>query len=162
VQRPDRGGWPRVHRGADRGQHAARRELAVRERGDGEPVHAAADRRRASPGRRASRPPRSRGERRMTAPVYSFLPWLRSGVANRTPAADLDPAVRVRARLAVDLTARGTRPDGSTDDHAIHRDVQLYGPGDIIGIERRAIIKVEPRDWVTNFEPNYLPYVEFY
>ncbi len=42
------------------------------------------------------------------------------------------------------------------------RDVQLYGPGDVVGIEARAIIRTEPRDWITNFEPNYLAAVEFY
>ena len=40
--------------------------------------------------------------------------------------------------------------------------VGLYGPGDLTGIERRAIVRVEPRDWITDYEPNYLPHIEFY
>ena len=39
---------------------------------------------------------------------------------------------------------------------------QLYGAGDIIGIESRAIVRTEPRHWITNFETNYLPFIEFY
>src|SRR4029453_16909949 len=33
---------------------------------------------------------------------------------------------------------------------------------DVIGIDARAIIRTEPRPWITNFEANYLPFVEFY
>ena len=42
------------------------------------------------------------------------------------------------------------------------RDVELYGPGEVIGIEGRAIIRTDPRPWITNFEPNYLAQIEFY
>jgi len=42
------------------------------------------------------------------------------------------------------------------------RSVQLYGPGDIIGVDSKAIIRNEPRNWITNFEPNYIPFIEFY
>ena len=53
--------------------------------------------------------------------------------------------------------------DGSASsrERAARRS-QLYGPGDIIGIDRNAIVRTEPRNLVTNFETNYLPFVEFY
>ncbi|MCH5600860.1 hypothetical protein [Niabella ginsengisoli] len=38
----------------------------------------------------------------------------------------------------------------------------MVGPGDVIGIHSDMIIRNEPRTGVSNFEPNYLPYVEFY
>ena len=38
----------------------------------------------------------------------------------------------------------------------------MLGPGDVVGINPRAIVKTEPRNWVTDFESNYLPYIEFY
>jgi hypothetical protein len=98
----------------------------------------------------------------MSDPIYSFLPWLRSGVANSITVADGDATVMVRAKLPLDVTLHGAKLDGGADDQNLHRDVSLYGPGDIIGIDKRAIVKVEPRDWITSFEPNYLPYVEFY
>jgi hypothetical protein len=87
---------------------------------------------------------------------------LRRGIANRVLAADLDPTVSLRATIPIDLTLSGTNLDGSISSSTIHRDVGLYGPGDVIGIDARAVIKVEPRDWITNFESNHLPYVEFY
>jgi hypothetical protein len=42
------------------------------------------------------------------------------------------------------------------------QDISLYGPGDIVGIDARAIIRTEPRAGVTNFESNYLAAVDFY
>ena len=39
--------------------------------------------------------------------------------------------------------------------------VHLYGPGDVIGIDPRHVIRTEPRDQTVNFEPNYLAGIEF-
>lgn len=101
----------------------------------------------------------------MSRPIgtYTFLPWLRGGVANFLSAADLDPNVKLRASVRVDLKLFGKKV-GSAEELAesFGRDVQLYGPGDVVGIEPRAIVRHEPREWITNFEPNYFPFVEFY
>jgi hypothetical protein len=90
---------------------------------------------------------------------YTFLPWLRVGLANRlaSPAAG-----QLRATVPVTLRLEGDAPDNSVLAQDVHKDVPVYGPGDIVGIDRRAIIKTEPRNLITTFEPNYLPYVEFY
>lgn len=95
-------------------------------------------------------------------PTYSFLPWLRSGVANSIPQADGDASVKVRASIPLDVTLSAANLDGSANTQSIHRDVSLYSPGDIVGIDSKAVVKVDPRNWITNFEPNYLPYIEFY
>ena len=98
-----------------------------------------------------------------TLGTYSFLPWLRLGIANQITAADGDTGVKLRASISVDLTITGKPVEGDTDLTAtVSRNVALYGPGDIVGIDSKAIVKVEPRHWITNFEPNYLPYIEFY
>ncbi|HLR05488.1 MAG TPA: hypothetical protein VK117_06730, partial [Pyrinomonadaceae bacterium] len=90
----------------------------------------------------------------MTKPLgtYSFLPWLRQGLANQIQSADFDGSVKVRAQVNVQLELRGERLGGGTQTSAVNRSVALFGPGDIVGIERRAIVRVEPRDWITNFE----------
>jgi hypothetical protein len=98
----------------------------------------------------------------MTPPTYSFLPWLRSGVANSIPQADGDASVKVRATIPLDVTLSASNLDGTANTQVFHRDVNLYAPGDIVGIESKAVVKVDPRNWITNFEPNYLPYIEFY
>ncbi len=98
-----------------------------------------------------------------TLGTYSFLPWLRVGVANKIASADLDPLVKTRAAIRVELSITGKPVAGETDLAAtVARDVALYGPGDIVGIDQKAVVKIEPRDWITNFEPNYMPYIEFY
>lgn len=94
--------------------------------------------------------------------TYTFLPWLRQGIANKIQAADLDTDVKVRATINVELDLKGSGGDAGDLTSTVSKDVALYGPGDIIGIESRAIIKTEPHNWITNFEPNYLPNVEFY
>lgn len=94
---------------------------------------------------------------------YSFLPWLRQGLANQIKANDFDAAVKLRASVTVRLEARGQKIAGGGDDlRTIDQPIALYGPGDITGIDRRAIIRTEPRDWNTNFEPNYCAAIEFY
>mgnify|MGYP001564811982 CR=1 FL=1 len=96
-------------------------------------------------------------------PTYSFLPWLRQGIANNIIKGDNDPSVLLRASIAVSLTVTGKKLDGSdVAPNTIPKDIELYGPGDIVGIDSKAIVKAEPRNWITNFEPNYLPYIEFY
>lgn len=94
--------------------------------------------------------------------IYSFLPWLRHGIANQIDPASTAVPGRSRATFHIHLRAHGEVSEGDPLGQNIERDVELYGPGDIIGIDRRAIIKTEPRQWVTNFEPNYLPYIDFY
>ena len=98
-----------------------------------------------------------------TLGTYSFLPWLRLGMANNIAAADNDPMVKTRASIEVKLSISGKAVSGQPDLAAtVSRNVALYGPGDIVGIDPKAVVKVEPRDWITNFETNYMPYIEFY
>lgn len=94
--------------------------------------------------------------------TYSFLPWLRQGLAGRIRNADLDPAVRARVQVDVQLRVRAQKLGGGEQTADVTRPVGLFGPGDIVGIDRRAIVRTEPRDWITNFEPNYLAHIEFY
>ena len=90
--------------------------------------------------------------------TYSFLPWLRQGIANQ-----ISEQTGIRATIPIDLTLSGDKLGGGTETRPpIQKNIQIYGPGDIIGIDRKAIIKVEPQNWITNFEPNYMPYIEFY
>jgi len=95
--------------------------------------------------------------------TYTFIPWLRQGIANKVTATDFDAAVKLRATININMDIVGTPVSGETDlKESINKDIQLYGPGDIVGIDKKAIVKNEPLHWITNFEPNYLPYIEFY
>lgn len=90
--------------------------------------------------------------------TYSFLPWVRQGIANQ-----IDGQSGTRATISVELTLSGETPDNGTETRPpIQKDIEIYGPGDITGIDPKSIIRMEPRNWITNFEPNYLPFIEFY
>jgi hypothetical protein len=90
--------------------------------------------------------------------TYSFLPWARQGLGNQ-----IDATGALRASASLELEVQLTQPDGGSATLPIpQREVQLYGPGDIVGVDARAVIRTEPLDWITNFEPNYLAAIEFY
>ena len=63
---------------------------------------------------------------------------------------------RVHVDLQINIRSQGKVLAG------VPQTLALYGPGDIIGIDRRAVIKTEPRSGISAFETNYLPYIEFY
>ena len=94
---------------------------------------------------------------------YSFLPWFRQGLARHISQLDVlnksgDAAFSDRASFPIRLRIIG---DGDPLD-PVEKSFQLIGPGDIVGINPQAIIKTEPKDGFLKFEPNFLPYLEFY
>ena len=97
----------------------------------------------------------------MSTPIgtYTFLPWLRQGVANRISGTTTTLRPTVAVRLQIEPTAKG---GAGMPPVPLNRDVELYGPGDVIGIDSAQISRMEPAPWVTNFEPNYLVSIEFY
>ena len=72
--------------------------------------------------------------------TYTFLPYVRQGLSNKIT--ELDDPTRAGARVTthVHLVIKGDKVDGSgTDERTVSKDVELYGPGDIVGIDRKAI-----------------------
>ena len=88
---------------------------------------------------------------------YTFSSWLRKGIANRITEPDnlgLAPsATKERSKVPIDVVL---------NTHNVHKEFALIGPGDIIGINHQLIVRTEPINWITNFEPNYLAFIEFY
>jgi hypothetical protein len=85
---------------------------------------------------------------------YSFLPWVRQGLS----AAALPPDT-----LGADLPARVALPVElrlSTGD-PVRVPVRMYGPGDVVGIDGRQVVRTEPRALAADFEPNHLAAIEF-
>jgi hypothetical protein len=89
----------------------------------------------------------------MTTNAYTFLPWLRAGINTRI---GTDPGAAQRASVLVELTVAGAAASAP-----VSKNVQLYGPGDVVGVDTRAISRVEPRPGVANVEPNFLAHIEF-
>jgi hypothetical protein len=87
---------------------------------------------------------------------YTFLPWTRRGLsADITVPDDLGSGSAAAERATVSVAF-------NINAEPIGKDVEVLGPGDVVGINPRAIVKTDPRNWVTDFESNYLPYIEFY
>jgi hypothetical protein len=95
--------------------------------------------------------------------AYTFLPWLRTGIATKLEEPGAPPPAASRPVISVGLQITGEPvPGAQPPAREVRRDIQLYGPGDIVGVDPRAISRVEPRPWTTNVEPNYLAHIEFY
>jgi len=93
----------------------------------------------------------------LTVGKYTFNAWLRRGIGVHVNEADTlgsgGGAVKERATVPID-TQVNAQP--------VHKDFALLAPGDVIGINPDAVVRTEPRDWVTEFEPSYLAFIEFY
>lgn len=100
---------------------------------------------------------------------YSFLPWMRRGIGTLIAEGDAlgsapsDPMSKERADMEVSLTLESADiTDGSTDQNTIPKTFKFIGPPDVLAISDKAIVRVEPKSKVNNFESNGLPYIEFY
>ena len=89
---------------------------------------------------------------------YTFLPVARKGVAAHIKEEESFGASSTPDRASIDVNVNVERKNisGQTDEESIAKTVRLFGPGDVVGIDKNAIIRTEPRDGSTDFEPNYL------
>lgn len=105
----------------------------------------------------------------MSLPEYTFVPWLRRGLATEIVEVDrlgLQPEAGTLGRptLAVELMldvlpAPGAAAPPSTP---VTRNVQILGPGDVAGLKSEAILRTYPLDGVLTATPDELAFVEFY
>jgi hypothetical protein len=92
--------------------------------------------------------------------AYQFLPWVRRGLAVALDAVD-------NLGAGAPLDARGSAHAGVTlgGPHAgtaiAPVPMRLHGPGDVIGIDERLVVRTDPKPNARNFEPNYLAIVDF-
>lgn len=75
---------------------------------------------------------------------------------------DGDSATQPRAEIPFTVKVKRTKHDGSDSTGTATRSVEIVGPGDVTGLNSKAIIRNSPVDSDKTFEPNYLPFVEFY
>ena len=89
----------------------------------------------------------------MTAPVRTFLPWYRTGFATALSGAPVGGS----SRAAVPV---GIRLHGEPAASRIAVPLALAGPGDVVGLDVREVLRAEPFDGCADFEPSYFPFVE--
>src|SRR5258706_6107162 len=88
---------------------------------------------------------------------YQFHSWARRGIsANISEPDDLgqgNSTLVERAQVPISVKLNGGE---------IPKTFSLIGPGDIIGINPDMIVRTDPLHWITDTEPNYLAFLEFY
>ena len=91
---------------------------------------------------------------------YHFLAWSRQGLAATIGNPDYGGSLPARASVTAELTVSAQGPAPSSAQTPMVT-VQAFGPGDVLGIDPRHVVRTEPRDSTPNFEPNYLAGIEF-
>lgn len=96
---------------------------------------------------------------------FSFLPWMRQGIGSFISQQDDlgqgsygSYAGPDRATVPVKVTLN----KGESNEYDFTKDVAIVGPGDILGIDPRNVVRVQPEPHTPNFMPNYLPFIEFF
>lgn len=92
-----------------------------------------------------------------TAISYQFLPWVRRGLTAALPAQDNFGALPARATVQIGMTLGGA--DAATE--IVPPAMNLHGPGDVIAIDTRLVLRTDPRAHARNYEPNYLAIIDF-
>jgi hypothetical protein len=90
--------------------------------------------------------------------LRSYLPWVRTGAAAAVTADD-GPAVALAARAILTVTATVTGSAGAT--RTATADLSLYGPGDVVALSPRQVIRSDPAPDSVDAEPAFFPLVEF-
>jgi len=91
---------------------------------------------------------------------YHFLAWSRRGIGASVSTPDNNP-LPSRASLGVQLSLSVQKNGATTVVQPPPMQVQMFGPGDVIGVDPRHIVRTEPRNFTVNYEPNYLCGIEF-
>ena len=102
-------------------------------------------------------------------PEYTFVPWLRRGVAAEiadvdTLGADPDAGAPGRAVVPVELTLEVVPVAGApaAPPAAITRNVSILGPGDVAAIKEEGYIRSQPVRGAQGATRGELAYIEFY
>ncbi len=96
----------------------------------------------------------------MSFAKYEFLPWTRRGLSAYI--SELDTLGKSNGTVVERATVKLSVEINKDPNLGDSINFQMIGPGDIVGIKSEMIIRTEPLDTISGFEPNYLPYVEFY
>jgi hypothetical protein len=93
----------------------------------------------------------------LTVGKYTFSAWLRRGIGRSIQEPDT-----LGFANGPDLERAAVPVEVQVNARPVKKSFALLGPGDVVGISRDNVVRTEPHDWVTDFEPNYLAFIEFY
>jgi hypothetical protein len=91
---------------------------------------------------------------------YHFLAWARRGIGGSVANPD-QGSLPARANLGIQLFVQVQGGSSANPVPSPLVNVNLFGPGDVVGIDPRYVIRTDPRPFTVNYEPNYLCGIEF-
>jgi hypothetical protein len=91
---------------------------------------------------------------------YTFLPWLRRGVSTAISRVDGEADSAARATFAATVLL-DAHTDGGTVSRSAGATLELYGPGEIAGIDTAVVARTWPMPDSSNVESNLFPAIEF-
>ncbi|HSI74545.1 MAG TPA: hypothetical protein VK957_01565 [Lunatimonas sp.] len=95
----------------------------------------------------------------MAKRINYFLPYMRQGL---TTLAEHDKVPGKRMIIPVKLTiSANSSTDNTTKTGIVEKEITLFGPGDILGINKNIISRVAPSPNANNFESLLVPFIEF-
>jgi hypothetical protein len=97
----------------------------------------------------------------MSGIAYQFLPWARRGLARAHQSLDGQDNLPARPQVKVGLTLQARQDGQGAAAVSGNIDLSIYGPGDVIGIDPRLVVRTDPKPHISNFEPNYLAVIDF-
>ncbi len=82
-----------------------------------------------------------------------YIPHLRTGMAARV-ATSSQKEKRTSIKVSLDAKAGNQKETASLD-------IALYGPGDVLGFQQKAILRIQPVHNIGNFDASKVPFLEF-
>jgi hypothetical protein len=100
-----------------------------------------------------------RKENSMTDPQFHYYPWVRIGNARLIKEVDDPQNANQPARAQITVTGKITTDD---QNRSASLALNLFGPGEITGLDERQVIRTDPPNHATDFEPHLFPLIDFY
>lgn len=91
--------------------------------------------------------------------INYFLSYMRQGITTLAEH-DLVPGKRMTIPVNLSLSTSNDNDDTSIND-TVEKQITLFGPGDLLGINENLISRIAPATNTNNFEPALTPFIEF-
>jgi len=92
---------------------------------------------------------------------YYFLPWVRYGLLKNDKNMPVLGENAFQGGLSFPERAKITVDLKLNDKPVEVNDLSLFGPGDVVGIDSREVVRTEPRHLTADFLPHLFPFIEF-
>src|SRR5690242_10591079 len=91
---------------------------------------------------------------------YTFLSWIKTGIGAEITTNESD-LTTPRPQIGINLTIeRKSATDASSDSVIVTKNMEIYGPGDILRFAGNIVIKTEPKANESNVDPNHFVHIE--